>query len=105
MTDVPDLAIFRRFQSLNLQNLLYLQAELVHLEAKLQNQAVADAQSGSDTRKLHSRDWYRLSHSHEYPDGDRSQWEIIRAIRPKLKEYSQCKPCLFFFRIVWSSCR
>jgi hypothetical protein len=30
----PEIAIFRRFGALNAQNLLYLQAELVHLEKR-----------------------------------------------------------------------
>jgi len=32
----PELAIFRRFSTLNAQNLLYLQTELVHPKRKLQ---------------------------------------------------------------------
>lgn len=89
MGNVPDLAIFRRFQALNLQNLLYLQAELVHLEDQLKHEAAADSQSASARCKLHSRDWFTLKNSHSFDDGDGKQWGIFLAIRSKLKEYSK----------------
>lgn len=90
MANVPDLAIFRRFQALNLQNLLYLQAELVHLEGQLEQAAAADAQSADARCKLYSRDWFTLRSSHAIPDCDGRQWAIFLDIRSKLKEYSQC---------------
>jgi hypothetical protein len=85
----PDLVLFRRFQALNAQNLLYLQAELVHLEYSLREQAAADSLSGSEQRRLYSRDWYTLKNASEAEGGDERQWQIILETRAKLKEYSR----------------
>jgi hypothetical protein len=38
----PEVAVFRRFGALNAQNLLYLQAELTHLELELRSTAGAN---------------------------------------------------------------
>ncbi|KAL8832286.1 MAG: hypothetical protein Q9170_004943 [Blastenia crenularia] len=44
-------AIFRRFDALNIKNLLYMQAELVHLEAELR-QIELDEKASIDPRKI-----------------------------------------------------
>jgi len=41
-----DLAIFRKFASLNAKNILYMQAELIHLQAELENIELANGNSG-----------------------------------------------------------
>jgi hypothetical protein len=48
----PETAIFRRFGSLNAENLLYLQAELTSLERELQLQQLGDHLSGNGGRSL-----------------------------------------------------
>jgi hypothetical protein len=79
----PELAIFRRFSALNAKNLLYLQAELVNLEARLQRHAATTP----DTEKArYESDWFSLSRSEK--DGDDKQWQTFLEIRAKLKEYS-----------------
>jgi hypothetical protein len=75
----PDVAIFRRFSALNAKNLLYLQAELVELEAKL----VAIAKREKENTEQYEMSWYMLSHSR-----DNQQWQTFLDIRKKLKEYS-----------------
>lgn len=75
-------AIFRRFKSLNAQNLLYLQAELTHLEAQLLSLA---ERNGAD-RLTSSKDWWSLSHSEEADDSE--HWDKIVEIRGKLEQYS-----------------
>ncbi len=84
MGDNSKLAIFRRFSALNAKNLLYLQAELVNLEARLQRYAAdgANAKNG-----VYETDWFALSRSER--DGDQRQWETFLDIRAKLKEYSR----------------
>jgi len=47
----PETLIFRRFGAISAQNLLYLQAELVHLEQTLQECAVANERSGDNSEK------------------------------------------------------
>ena len=81
-----ELAILRRFGQLNLQNLLYLQAELVHLEAELKVLADADMSFDTSIRNFYSKDWFTLSQSKI--DGDDRQWQKVLQIREKLEIYS-----------------
>ena len=81
----PELMIFRRFSTISAQNLLYLQAELVHLEHEFQKSVHANQVSGDVNGKaLISKDWYTLAHIN---GGDEEQWKIMLRIRAKLKEY------------------
>ena len=81
------LSIYRRFSILNARNLLYLQAELVNLEKKLEVYTVQDIESGEEGKKRYARNWYFLSRK---IDGSPNcaQWHTMLAIREKLKEYS-----------------
>jgi hypothetical protein len=83
----PEIAIFRRFGALNAQNLLYLQAELVHLEKKLREFEKRDSQSSEGMKSQYARDWFWLSRSEN--DGNDGQWQTVLAIREKLVEYSK----------------
>ncbi|KAI1864442.1 uncharacterized protein JN550_008999 [Neoarthrinium moseri] len=76
-------AIFRRFRALNAQNLLYLQAEITHLEAQLYSLA----QSNSPDRIISNQDWWSLAHSEEPEDSE--QWHKILEIREKLEQYNE----------------
>jgi hypothetical protein len=89
MGDHPEVAIFRRFGAVNAQNLLYLQAELTHLELKLRKYAKEDANSRHHKRVLYSTDWQTLSESIIVPDNDDKQWNTILTIRERLREYSK----------------
>ena len=84
----PEAAIFRRFATLNAKNILYLQAELLWLEEQLEKVADDDAQSSSERRRHFSREWFRLSHSGDHPDGSSRQWTVFMKIRRALSEYS-----------------
>lgn len=89
----PELSVFRRFGALNARNILYLQAELTHLETKLLNAEKADLESGHINRKIYSRDWRTLSESVDALDEDGTQWKIFLRTREKLREYSaSCWP-------------
>jgi hypothetical protein len=90
-----ELGILRRFSRLNLQNLLYLQAELVHLEADLDQIALADQSSGHPQKSVYSRDWWSLANSKN--EGDERQWRTVLEIRGKLKEYSAITPLFLVF--------
>jgi hypothetical protein len=83
-----EFAIFRRFSKLNFQNLLYLQAELTHLEADLKEVAVRD--QADPNRAIYSKYWWYLAQSEENHD-DREQWEKVIQIGEKLKEYSKSR--------------
>lgn len=86
----PKVAIFRTFASLNAQNLLYLQAELVHQEEQLRDIAEEDRTSNDPARVANDTNWLNLSKSVE-AGGDPFQWRKIRGIRSKLAEYSKTR--------------
>jgi hypothetical protein len=80
-----DLTIFRRFNRLNLQNLLYLQAQFTHMEKDLDELVERDKTDTS--RVFYTRDWWALAESSEDKEGQ-EQWEKVVQIRETLKEYS-----------------
>ena len=84
MGDHGELAIFRRFNFLNRQSLLLMQAELVHLESDLQ--ALAERDKSCPECPNRSRDWWSLTQFDS--KGNREQWDKVLQIREKLKEYS-----------------
>ncbi|KAH8593912.1 hypothetical protein B0O99DRAFT_574662 [Bisporella sp. PMI_857] len=86
MGTYPECAIYRRFGSLNSQNLLYYQAELTHLERKLRRLEAADLASAEGNRSKYSKDWYWLDNS--VFEGNSEQLETVHVIRSKLKEYN-----------------
>lgn len=86
MATLPSIAIYRGFSSLRAQTLLYMQAELVELEARFREQAAKDSQSPDETEKLFSRDWATLSR--RVGDNQLSeQWKLALEIRDKLEKY------------------
>ncbi|KAF2195547.1 hypothetical protein K469DRAFT_616292 [Zopfia rhizophila CBS 207.26] len=80
----PEFAIVRSFRALNIQNMLYLQAEITHLEAQLRRLVEDDFASGN--RPHHAHDWWTLSQRDEVDDA--SQWEAVLKIREKLEKYN-----------------
>lgn len=84
----PDVAIFRRFGSLNAQNLLFLQAELAHLERHLRLMREREEKAEDEKGIMAQRSWYELSQASE--DGETlPQWDLIQVIQDKLKAYSK----------------
>jgi len=84
-------AIFRHFGRLSIQNLLYLQAELVELEHELGELVDKDKRSRHPNSQYYARDWWFLANSER--DGDDSQWKKVLEIRTKLKEYRKYCSC------------
>ena len=85
MSHYNEFAIFRKVSKLNYQNLLYLQAELTHLEANLKH--LVDRDSADPHRENYTKDWWYLTQNNEEHDS-REQWQKFLQIRQKLKEYS-----------------
>jgi hypothetical protein len=79
-----EFAIFRRFKELNIQNLLYMQAEITHLEAELREIASKNRQQWD--RRNYAYDWWSLSQGES--DEDTEQWVTVLEIREKLDKYS-----------------
>jgi hypothetical protein len=80
-------SMYRRFQKLASQDLLYRQSELVHLESDLKLIREHDDEVGKDDEeKLYSYDWRMLSTSRDRGSSSR-QWEVVLEIRGKLRDY------------------
>jgi hypothetical protein len=79
--------IFRQFQDTAARDLLYLQAELVHLEAEYQKVSKFDREFGNDDeRHMYAFEWWHLSQSENRGQGG-EQWALALDIRKKLREY------------------
>lgn len=83
----PEIAIFKRFGTINVQNLLYLQAELIELEGEFDDTALEDFNSADAERQFFSKQWWTLSQT---TGGNRLQWEKMLVIRSKLCFSAQC---------------
>ncbi|KAI1456510.1 hypothetical protein F4805DRAFT_458716 [Annulohypoxylon moriforme] len=88
MQDHPEDAMVRRFSALNLQNILYLQAEIIDLERDIEKLEAGNNSSAEDDRRNFAFDWYTLAHIHDTPDSG-EQWGKWLQLRKVLKEYSQ----------------
>ena len=73
MSKYDELAVLRRFERLNIQNLLYAQAEIVHLEEGLAKLVARDAEDPE--KGDYTKDWCSLAHG----EGEvgKEQWELI----------------------------
>lgn len=89
MGSTPEISIFRRFESLSRQNLLYLQAELTTLERELRIlEAESAACDAADPRSRYARDWEWMNMIDEESNRN-PQWQLFLRIRAVLKEYSK----------------
>lgn len=82
--------IFNRFDRLSARNLLYLQAELVELEARQDAFDKEDASADLDGKQSR-RDWGVFKKRSEDPlnQRERDRMELVKQIREKIKEYSR----------------
>ena len=86
MSDDKDIAIFRRFDDLNLLSLLSLQAEILELRQSLRRTCLLDDIHGQEDEKKYSSN-FKLSR-----DNNSEQYKRIEALRLKLKDYSKPPP-------------
>lgn len=97
MSTNDGLDMFRRFSTLNVLNLLYMQAEISDLEVELQDTALEDKEAKPNTPSNRERRRYHLSAKalrDSVRGGDDLQWNKMLEIRKLLKEYSKL-PCAF----------
>ena len=85
MASDRDLSIFRRFAVLNTRNLLYLQSEIMSLEARLQelDAEADDIRKGNATWSI-PRSWFYL----QQENGE--HMATVLRIRELLEKYSRC---------------
>ncbi|KAK5059723.1 hypothetical protein LTR84_009606 [Exophiala bonariae] len=82
------LAIFRRFLPENVRNILYLQAEIVHLSELLDVNIEFDNEFGNEKSKRYQFDVAAMKGPHEDAcDGE--QWRLVLELRRLLKEYDE----------------
>ena len=83
-------SIYRRFDRLSARNLLYLQSELIELEAQ-QDQFDAEDLRGSIEDKKSARSWQSLRQRASTIDNvrERDRLRVVKEIREKIKEYSR----------------
>jgi len=101
MGSIPELSVFRRFGALNSQRLLYLQAELIHLERQLRGREQIDDGSNKD----YSVDWAKLRNSATCPVECDLQYELMNKIWDKLREYSRYTSHLPYCNAISNICR
>lgn len=88
MGNYSESLMIRQFNELNVQNILYLQAELVDLEQDYRELEKENDASTDAEKARFSLDWYTLSTTKE-DGGDNEQWRTAIKIREKLQEYSR----------------
>ena len=81
----PGMAVFRRFERLNAQSLLYQEAEICHLERELDIIAKRDHSSKDPKSQSFSTYAFELRRA-QAPDN--LQWQKVLELRQRLKEYS-----------------
>jgi hypothetical protein len=79
-----ELAVFRKFSNLNMRNLLYMQTELLMLEAEF---AELDQQDAADTRAVTLQSWEAVLRGTTEKDVIRK--EVALTMRKKLRDYSR----------------
>lgn len=90
MGEHQELAVFRRFQTLNAKSLLYMQAEILHLGSELKSIELEDERSKDMHRASLHTSVFNLKESCG-SDHD-LQWSKAMDLRDKLERYSRLSP-------------
>ena len=81
-------ALVLRFSDINLQNILYLQAEIYSLRADLRRLESDNQNSASEDVKQFSRDWATLAQT-SVDGAPNLHWQKVKELRALLREYSE----------------
>lgn len=87
MAKEKEVAIFRRFDHLNLLSLLSLQSEIVNLEAELRVTSRADDGTTQGAQAINASQYAK--NFKMLRESGSSQYTILEKIRGKLREYSE----------------
>ncbi|KAH8590888.1 hypothetical protein B0O99DRAFT_675689 [Bisporella sp. PMI_857] len=79
-----EMAIVRRFKELNMRDILYMQAEILHLKEELREQEIAAEEKPE--KDYSAKDWWSLAHAED--EEGRSRWSTVLKIRQKLEQYN-----------------
>ena len=104
MDSHTDIRIFRNFSALNIQNLIYLQAELLHLEKEWRETVSDDVSSGDPARTALQFNVSKMQDG-TGTGNETLQWAKFQEIRVKLAQYSKyvcVLPTTSFAYCVWS---
>jgi hypothetical protein len=84
----PESALVSRFSDINLQNILYLQAEIYGLREDLRKIEAQSQNASSDDLKSFALDWFTLATTQDGNGRANQQWQKFVQLRGLLKEYS-----------------
>ena len=85
----PELSVFRRFDSLSSRNLLYLQSELLDLQAQIAEFDQEDYNEKNGNVILSAKCWETFAVRAEEHPRENERMETIRRIRVVMKEYQE----------------
>ena len=96
-------AIYRRFDRLSARNLLYLQSELVELEARQDELDAEDLRATTAEAKHGARNWQKLTERASEANNvrEKERLRIVTEISRKLREYSMILPTLTMYCCSW----
>ncbi|KAL8851884.1 MAG: hypothetical protein Q9221_003207 [Calogaya cf. arnoldii] len=86
MGEYQELASFKRFQQLNAKSLLYMQAEILHLDSELSGIEREDQRSRDELCSSFHTSVFKLKES--YGSAHDMQWRKVLEIREKLERYT-----------------
>ena len=93
MDSHPDIRIFRNFSKLNLQNLIFLQAELLHLQKGWHETVLEDLNSGDPAQVALHFNVGKMMREDTGIDNEKEEATMqgakFQEIRSKLAEYSE----------------
>lgn len=84
-----ELSVFKRFDGLSSRNLLYLQSELLDLQAQLHEFDIEDYNEKTGEVLLSAKCWETFAARAEEHPRENERMEVIRKIRPLMKEYQE----------------
>ena len=88
MTRDQGIAIFRRFDCINMLSLLSLQAEIQELQEDFWDQCSRDRTSGLPEKEMYTFWFQKLRESEK---GESAQYQKLKILREKTREYSMCR--------------
>lgn len=92
MSKHPESALFLRFSDINLQNILYLQAEIFGLRQNLrEKEADNSSNASSEAAKRAAFDWFELRNLSGQGDEPGPDWEKFLKLRQLLCQYSRSR--------------